>query len=50
MLASTSSNIVHYIIDKILEKVDIDENGKLTILKQRIQLLKYQKKDLLEVL
>lgn len=43
------SDIVHYIIDKILEKVDIDENGKLTILKQRIQ-LKYQKKDLLEVL
>lgn len=25
------SDIVHYIIDRILEKVDIDENGKLTI-------------------
>lgn len=25
------SDIVHYIIDKILDKIDIDENGKLTI-------------------
>lgn len=27
----TEADIVHYIIDKILKKVDIDENGKLTI-------------------